>query len=428
MCGIVGIVNGKKNRSANARLCSYMRDAIVANSLRGMDSTGIVQQSKDKRYLVNFHKDILDGTAFAGTREVGKYLNNVDDTAFTFVHNRAATRGEVTEENAHPFQHTNDSGQWLIGCHNGTLNGWFSRNDFKVDSDWALSEIAYDGVDAFEKLEGAYTFVWYGHREGNVLNIVRNEQRPMYVAFVKDEDRMLFASEHLMMVWLAARNNIQLEPDIIDLTPGILYQFDLDNPREFKKSQVPRFKTIGPQERLISEVKRIFGAVVKAPPKQKPVTESVIILPPPSNKKQKRQLKQQQEKNKNQYVTADEARIVKHLEYAGLEMSMVITEYIAADNELWGVAKHGADEFTCVIRHVNKALADTWKRAGSLSARVVGAKMFERHGIKELSLILSRKAKATEEELDEFSAAVAERIGEFTMNKGKSDNESGSVH
>jgi glucosamine 6-phosphate synthetase-like amidotransferase/phosphosugar isomerase protein len=426
MCGIVGIVNGKKNRFANGRLCSYLRDAIVANSLRGFDSTGIVQATKDKKHLVFTNKAAVDGVRFIANPDNHFFLRDADDTAFTFVHNRAATRGVIKEENAHPFQHTNDNDEWLIGCHNGTLSGWSAR-DHEVDSDWALAQIAEDGIDAFEKFDGAFTFVWYGDREGtDVLNIARNSQRPMFVAYIKGEDRMLFASEYLMMVWLAERNGLSLDEEIIDLEPGYLYQFSTDNPREFKKTHLPTYKVKPKHVALFEALEGIFRTVREEPtptPKKvtKPATTTNVVELHPT-KKQSRVQKKKEKKATGTYVTAEEFRIGEASKVNGEEVSIYLEEYVAKDNEAWGVCEVGKDTYAVVIRSVDRATYDTWRIAESVSAKVVGGFAHDNKGSRELALIASRNVKV--DEGSELSSAIGSSIKRFT----ESRNDTGSIH
>jgi hypothetical protein len=417
MCGIVGIINGKKDRKARGGICSYLRDAIVANSLRGFDSTGLVQATKSGKHLVYTTKQATDGTAFVLDSKNYGYLRDADDSPFTFVHNRAATRGEVTEENAHPFQHTNAKGEWLIGCHNGTLNSWGTpAGAHKVDSDWALEQIANDGLDAFEKFDGAYAFVWYGHREGTkTINIARNSARPMFVAYVKDEDRMLFASEYLMIVWLAQRNGISLEEKIIDLQPGYLYQFDVDNPREFKKTHLPAFRTKPRHEILFEALDKIFASARKEEKKQTKKEKVVHLLPKPKD-----------EKKKGDYVSPEEVRLGKALELNGQVVDMTSFEYLAKERELWGVTQIGPDLFSCMIRNVDKATADTWAICSGVQGKVVGARGFDSKGMKEAALIISRNITVSENpELTALANGVGSIVEEFMTGR---NNEQRSIH
>lgn len=424
MCGIVGIINGTKNRNADGRISGYLRDAIVANTLRGFDSTGIVQASKNPKHLVYTEKATVDGLGFLRIKKNETFIRDADDTAFTFVHNRAATRGAVTEENAHPFQHTNDNGDWMIGVHNGTLTGWTSSDEFKVDSDWALSQIAYDGADAFEKFDGAYAFVWYGEREGvKVINMARNSQRPMFVAYVKDTNRMLFASEHLMMVWLADRNNLKLDDEIIDIQPGMLYQFDTDNPRIFKKSKLPFYKAKSRQELLFEEMDRIFSSIRKdaKPVSPLPMTAPVVVLPPTKNNKKKDKQAAKQNARKGNYVTPEEARMAKVLELNGQVVDMVLEQHLVKDKEAWGLAEIGKDYYTCIIRDVDDKTYDTWRSGGVVMAKVVGAQKYTHNNYTEYALILSRNVKVENEDLGE---AISQNINRFMETR----DESGSIH
>lgn len=183
----------------------------------------------------------MNGAVFVEQPKAVKYINDADSSIFTVGHNRAATAGIVSQENAHPFTHTNEH-RTVTGVHNGTLNEWSKvkdSKDFKVDSDWAMFKLAKEGpVDAFEYFRGAFCFVWYDDDDELVLNIARNKERPMFFAFVKDKEQMLFASEPGMLGWLAIRNNLNIESTVYELTSGFHYKFDLNNPRLFTKKEL----------------------------------------------------------------------------------------------------------------------------------------------------------------------------------------------
>ena len=236
MCGIFLIVNGAKNRSANMGTCSFIKDSFICNTVRGDDSTGLMQLDKKKDMYM--WKEPVTGSQFVENTKVQKYIRDVDTTILTVGHNRAATAGVVSQQNAHPFSHTVGT-RTVTGVHNGTLEDWSratNGKDFKVDSDWAIHTLAREGsVDAFEYFKGAFTFVWYDDSTPNVLNIARNSKRPMYFAYVKDKDIMVAASEPGMLSWLTARNGVDIEGIIYQTDEDMHYRFDLDNPREFTK-------------------------------------------------------------------------------------------------------------------------------------------------------------------------------------------------
>lgn len=425
MCGIVGVVNGKKDRRVNNKIPNYLRDAIIADSVRGADSTGIFQCSKNvNKARVWWHKKAVSGVEFVEDATTNSLLRDVDDTAFTVAHNRAATRGEVTDDNAHPFEAFSESGEWLMGVHNGTLTGWDAApdaKDYKVDSAWALAQIAEKGTEAFKNFTGAYTFVWYGDREGEAINMIRNYARPMFVAYIKGENRMLFASEYMMMVWLAQRNELSLEEEIIELDPGYLYSFSLDNPREFTKKQVQTYVTASKEDQLYESIETLFKpkkAAAKAP--------TVALIPLGPNKDTPNE-----EKPGVKHVTHEEGRLAKRLELIGKRVNFVPEHYDNTAKELWGTVtikpiRGMEDLYSAVIRGVEQSVYNTWSRATSLSARVTGAQTSPIGITQEVSLILSRKVGVNDE--DDVNKELARVLSETMRNNEVEDGQQGKAN
>lgn len=396
MCGIYGIVNGSKFRKAEPDIVSYMKDAVVANSLRGMDSTGMFQMKRNGKVV--WHKDAVSGTEFLKDSTALDLFRDTDDCRLTVVHNRAATRGAITARNCHPFQHINDDGDYVIGVHNGTLSpGWEREKnglDTEVDSDWAIAQITHEGVDkAFQKIVGPSAFVWYSPREGEVLNLFRNAGRPMFVTFVKNEDRMLFASEYQMVEWLATRNTLQIESSIIELAPVHLYQFSLDSPRSFEKRKLDTFPPVkayvSPETRLFTELERIFADTSKAldAVNNKPAGESTP-LPDPVVKAN----------NKGRaiiVVTAEEQRLARAGEVMGKEVIFYEETHDAERNELWGVATGEGEMWAAVVRRIDTARYQQLKKHPYLTGSVIGATTIDAlkgSKTKELTVILSHRS------------------------------------
>lgn len=220
-------------------MCRAIKDMFIVNTVRGDDSTGLFQINKKMDTWM--YKEPVNGAAFVTLPKAEKYLRDVDESVLTVGHNRAATAGIVSQENAHPFSHTIGE-RTVVGVHNGTLTDWNKIADaksFKVDSDWAMYKLAKEGpVDAFEYLRGAFCFVWYDDTAATTLNIARNLQRPMFFAYVKNKDQMIFSSEIGMLGWIANRNNIDIENTIYEVEAGKHYKFDMDNPRLFTKTDL----------------------------------------------------------------------------------------------------------------------------------------------------------------------------------------------
>lgn len=196
--------------------------------LRGMDSTGIMQV--DRGGKIFYVKEAVEGMYFLGHKIARKFVEDTNKSAFTITHTRAATQGKVNDDNAHPFVAHKGNAEPLVGVHNGSLTpGWRSKpgaKDFEVDSQWALAHIAARGAEAFKDINGPFCFVWAEADKKGKLFMARNSQRPMHVLFTENRNSMLFASESGMLNWLAERNGIKTEKDILVLQPDRLYEFD----------------------------------------------------------------------------------------------------------------------------------------------------------------------------------------------------------
>jgi hypothetical protein len=413
MCGIFGIINGTKSRTAEHDIRQYMENAIVANSLRGMDSTGMFQMKRNGK--VFYHKKAMTGAQFIDDQTTTQMLTDTDDCRFTVVHNRAATKGAISDANAHPFQHINDDGDYVIGVHNGTLvAGWEKDKgdiDFQVDSDWAINQIANLGVDeGFKKIVGPSAFAWYSPREGEVLNLFRNAGRPMYVAYVKNEDRMLFASEYMMMEWLADRNTILLEDRFMELEPTQLYQFNLNSPREFSKrflngrAAAPStpLPTRSQEDSFFEKVEKIFAvaaptvdkveaAMTRAEKKsakkeaQKAFNETkalTVIGEEPKHKKPKAII----------VVTHEEQRLARAAEIMSEAVVFYPDFHDSDKQEAWGTATGDGELWSAVVRRVDTARYQELKKHPWIGAKIIGAMRGEGGKIKDLCVVLSHRS------------------------------------
>lgn len=244
MCGIHGLINLDTSYFSDGP--KYIAEAFVANSLRGMDSSGIFQL--DKAFKPFMHKDTKCGSAYINEGVVKTFLGDAARSPLTLCHVRAATVGHVKKENAHPFLVNDAGGKRIIGVHNGTLYNWQAKKgakDYTVDSNWALSHIAEEGIDAFKDFSGAYCFAWWDENNPTKFQMARNSQRPMHFMISKNKKQLIFGSEAMMVAWLAERNKISVEPEVYSLEEQRLYTFDLDAKEiSFTKSadELPRFQ------------------------------------------------------------------------------------------------------------------------------------------------------------------------------------------
>lgn len=207
MCGIVGMV-GNLNTKHN----QMFRDMLLFDAVRGVDSTGIAFRSltinEDVKVIKSvglpdslFYTDKLGliNTKLALTRIGKMYLG----------HNRAATVGKIHDGTAHPFQFGT-----ITGCHNGTLysyNDLVNADKHETDSQALIETIAEKGIDeAWKSFRGAAAVVYWDELN-QTINLIRNSERPLYIAVSKTKDCLFWASEAWMIRIAASRNNIDLE-------------------------------------------------------------------------------------------------------------------------------------------------------------------------------------------------------------------------
>jgi predicted glutamine amidotransferase len=194
---------------------------LWADALRGPDSTGVfgVNRYGNVDYLKT--KGATD--ELFRSKEWSSFKDDIYSQFHMLVgHNRKATKGATTDENAHPFVEGN-----TILVHNGTLFNHSSLTDKKVDVDShaILHSIVERGFEkTIEELDGAFTLVWYS-AEDKQLQVIRNDQRPLFIA--NTPGAWVFASEDKMLKWILDREDIKIT-DMTNCKPGTLYTFDLD--------------------------------------------------------------------------------------------------------------------------------------------------------------------------------------------------------
>lgn len=237
MCGLLGVINCSNTN--HSYLNGYMKDGCITGVLRGKDSTGLFQVNDRKKEYDSF-KLPYSGELFLEHKRAAEYFRRADEPGCTILHHRAATRGSVSVDNAHPFEHDNGEGNFIVGVHNGTLTSAHTNYDglrFDVDSDYLLYRMMKEGANkTLSDIRGAVATIWY--TEEHKLRLYTNGERSLFFGIVKDKNVALIASEAGMLYWLATRNGIELEA-IIAPDKNVIHTFDFStNVRDYERESV----------------------------------------------------------------------------------------------------------------------------------------------------------------------------------------------
>jgi hypothetical protein len=199
MCGIVGYIGTDIQKNV-----SVFKDMLRVDVVRGKDSTGVLFANNSAHQVVKYPclPEVLMETKAFG-KAISKFWN------VYIGHNRFATTGDITVDNAHPFKHDH-----IIGVHNGTIRDRSllpEHKEFDVDSDNVIYAIANWGIGrTWSSINGAASLVWWD-KKAKTLNMLRNSERPMCFARTVANEGLFFASEPWMIMAMAARNGVEIE-------------------------------------------------------------------------------------------------------------------------------------------------------------------------------------------------------------------------
>lgn len=253
MCGHIGCIGDDITVNDLRALEQGARTLIV----RGQDGSGILQgrffdrKRPKSRFTVEKSKEemgpFLDFHAYGkgGDRDI---LNQVYNN-FNLIHVRAATKGTLTDENAHPFE----CGK-IIGMHNGTLdNSDYRSIGGKTDSEAMFNDINENGFQVLGNLhkDSAYAIVAWNKETGQI-HIARNHLRTLFCTWSTDRRVFWYASESDHLQWILARNGLK-HGDVFKFKEETLYTF---LPTGVRKGKCPEW-TLEPIQKKISPTTRL---------------------------------------------------------------------------------------------------------------------------------------------------------------------------
>lgn len=212
MCGLVSVIIKDNTKIMNKTMIEIFKQMLYADALRGWDSTGMA--------LIKGNDDV---SVIKEPCSAGPFLFRHQDHTWAnqnraiIGHNRWATKGSVTAENAHPFT----EGKITL-AHNGTLRYHKHLKNVDVDSHAICHSINEKGaVETLEKLEGAYALIWFDS-ETKQIHATRNLERPLWI--VETDDLFILVSEKGLAHWICGRNGVPVRKTT-ECQAGTLYSF-----------------------------------------------------------------------------------------------------------------------------------------------------------------------------------------------------------
>lgn len=235
MCGLLGTASTERLKNKRVR-SEFMVEGLALDSFRGMESTGIALVSGDADIAPLVHKRALAGFDFIHNPKTQDLLDDLSDYPVVMGHNRASTRGSVSDRNAHPFQF-----EHITLMHNGTITNtyeWDNIKDCPIEVDSAkvaFSMVKNGEMETLEKCDGGFTFIWWNALT-ETLNIARNDRKPLYLCYVDKENSMYWASEDTMLAHLLLRRNVAIEDEqLLFPKSNVWHKYQLADLRKVEK-------------------------------------------------------------------------------------------------------------------------------------------------------------------------------------------------
>lgn len=232
MCGIVGIISKSKHGFSADERDAFI-DGLFIDALRGTDGTGVMYgRGNGETVIMKEASPAWEFLSKPEAKTIGQEL--FSNGRWAFGHNRAATRGSKKDENSHPFIVDNH----IVLLQNGTYVGDHKHHkDTEVDTEAIAHVIAeHPGKleEALQKINAAYVLVWWNDKEKS-LNIIRNQERPLWYGNTED-GTTLFFSEWGIMFAAADRNNILIKgaPKEVPVATHVKFDFSAGPREEYK--------------------------------------------------------------------------------------------------------------------------------------------------------------------------------------------------
>jgi asparagine synthetase B (glutamine-hydrolysing) len=238
MCGLVGIV-GANLGTLHLEAFKWLLHFDVT---RGEDSTGVAFK---KTATLNPNQSKLVVAKAEGhplalaikfpelfSKKGVLHYQPLERFDFLMGHNRAATIGAVSANNAHPFHHGP-----ITGCHNGTIASGLTSlpNSSTIVGNTDSERLIYalsKGLtikEIMDKVKGAAAMSWWDSSK-KTFNLYRNKERSLF--FTHDDAKTIFAyasEEWILRMSLNKAKLLELTKNIKEFPVNSLLEIKLGN-------------------------------------------------------------------------------------------------------------------------------------------------------------------------------------------------------
>ena len=225
MCGIYGL--GKSPKAYTKRqfkvVKKVLREIATDSETRGSHSSGIAQIGTKTK----IHKSLLPSSKFVDSKGyIGAVKSLNDGNNILLGHTRFATEGAIVKSNAHPFR-VGDT----IGAHNGCVYN-IDEMQTKLDKQCPVdSQLIFKSIDNNDNIEEAVKHfdsdfaLSFVKTNPMVLHLCREDNRPLFVAYVPSLLTLFYASEASFLEDALIECN--LDAEIYSLNKNTLYSYDV---------------------------------------------------------------------------------------------------------------------------------------------------------------------------------------------------------